>query len=67
MFEGQLGKDLMIRQGYVPRTCTLDPKVAGGLIYSEINAGRSPCAGCNSDRTVCKGSPQATAREGSEG
>lgn len=58
MFEGQFGKDLMIKQGYVPATCTLDPKIAGPLIMSEIRRGRSPCWGCNSDRTVCKGAPK---------
>ncbi len=55
MFEGQLGKDMMIEQGYVPSTCTLHPKIAGLLIWSEINKGRSPCDGCNADRLVCKG------------
>ena len=56
MFEGQQGKDMMIQQGYIPLTCTLDPKIAGPLIYSEINKGKSPCDGCNSDRTICGGS-----------
>lgn len=55
MFEGEIGKQLMIRQGYVPATCTLDPRIAGPLIYSEIYRNRDPCAGCNSDRTECKG------------
>jgi len=52
VFEGPIGKMLMIDQGYVPSTCTLDD---GPLIYAEISAGRSPCAGCNADRSVCKG------------
>ena len=56
MFEGQLGKTMMIKQGYVPGTCTLDPKIAGPLIWSEINKGNSPCDGCNADRVVCRGS-----------
>ena len=58
MFEGPIGKRMMIEQGYVPATCTLDDKIAGPLIWSEIQAGRSPCAGCNSDRTECKGQPK---------
>ncbi|GAG98535.1 unnamed protein product [marine sediment metagenome] len=55
MFEGQIGKDLMINQGYVPSTCTLDPVIAGPLIMSEIRKQQNPCWGCNSDRSVCKG------------
>jgi hypothetical protein len=55
MFEGQLGKDIMIQQGYVVPTCTLDPQVAGPTIYAEVSAGRSPCDGCNMDRSVCRG------------
>lgn len=47
----------MIDQGYVPSTCTMDDQIAGILIYSEISAGRSPCAGCNMDRSVCRGQP----------
>ena len=58
MFEGPIGKAMMIEQGYVPPTCTLDDKVAGPLIYSEISAGRSPCWGCNMDRAVCGGAPK---------
>lgn len=58
MFEGQLGKDMMIRQGYVPATCTLAVEVAGPLIWSETNKGRSACWGCNEDRAQCKGTPK---------
>lgn len=55
MFEGSIGKKMMIEQGYVPPTCTLDDKIAGPLIWSEVNAGRSPCDGCNTNRIECKG------------
>ncbi len=55
MFEGPIGKKMMIEQGYVPSTCILDAKIAGPLIWSEINAGRSPCQRCNMDRNVCLG------------
>jgi len=55
MFEGPIGKQMMIQQGYVPATCTLPVEIAGPLIWSEINAGRSPCWECNGDRSVCKG------------
>ena len=34
MFEGKIGKDMMIKQGYVPKTCTLDDRIAGPLIWS---------------------------------
>lgn len=58
MFEGKLGRDMMIQQGYVPSTCTLPDELAGPLIYSEVSAGRDPCAGCNHDRSICKGRPK---------
>lgn len=57
MFSGPSGKQMMIQQGYVPSTCTLNDKIAGPLIWQEINEGRSPCSGCNSDRSICKGLP----------
>ena len=60
MFEGQLGKDMMIQQGYVPSKCTLPLEIAGPLIWSEINKGISPCAECNSDRSECGGKPKQT-------
>ncbi len=55
MFQGKLGKDMMIQQGYVPSTCTLPDDHGGTLIYSEVSAGRDVCAGCNADRVVCHG------------
>ena len=55
MFEGPIGKEMMIKQGYVPPTCTLPDVFAGPLIYSEVRQGRSPCDRCNEDRSVCKG------------
>ena len=55
MFEGKIGKAMMIRQGYVPATCTLHDDVAGPLIYSETSAGRDPCGDCNEDRSICHG------------
>lgn len=48
---------ILSRQGYVPETCTIPDPPAFILIMTEINAGRSPCDGCNMDRSVCKGSP----------
>jgi len=60
MFAGSAGKKLMVEQGYVPPTCTLPPELAGPLIYSEIQAGRSPCCGCAHDRLKCHGQPQTT-------
>jgi len=63
MFEGPVGKELMVKQGYVPSTCTLPDDLAGPLIYSEICAGRSPCWDCNADRNVCKGQPKKELEE----
>ena len=58
MYPGKLGKDMMIRQGYVPPTCTLDEEIAGPLIYSEVSKGKSPCWGCKEPRNVCQGQPE---------
>jgi len=58
MFAGEMGKQMMIQQGYVPKTCTLPAEIAGPLIYAEVSAGRDVCAGCNDDRTVCHGRPR---------
>ncbi len=58
MFEGKLGKDLMIQQGYVPPTCTLPEEYAGALIFAEVSEGRCACDGCNEDRSVCHGKPK---------
>ena len=55
MFEGQIGKNMMIQQGYVPGTCTMPVEIAGPLIYSEVSKGSSPCNECNADRSICKG------------
>ena len=62
MFEGPIGKRMMIQQGYVPSTCTLPEELAGPLIWQEINAGRSPCWGCEADRSECHGQPQQAAK-----
>ena len=58
MFAGQIGKDMMIKQGYVPADCTLPVEFAGPLIWSEIQVGRSACWGCNEDRSICGGQPK---------
>lgn len=55
MFEGPIGKKMMIEQRYVPVGCTLPDELAGPLIWTEINVGRDPCAGCNHDRSKCGG------------
>ena len=41
-------------QGYVPETCLL----GGATAWSEVQAGRDPCAGCNCTRSKCKGRPR---------
>ncbi len=42
-------------QGYVPQTCLL-----GGItVMAEVQAGKSPCAGCNGPREKCKGKPKS--------
>ena len=58
MFEGQIGKQMMIAQGYVPSTCTLPINIAGPLIFAFVNKGEDVCSECNMDRTVCKGRPK---------
>ena len=58
MFIGELGKQMMIQQGYVPSTCTLPIEIAGPVIWTETNAGRDVCARCNHDRNICKGRPK---------
>jgi len=60
MYEGKAGKDLMIQQGYVPSTCTLPDEIAGAIIWTETNEGRSACDRCNADRSICKGRQPAT-------
>lgn len=50
--------DMMIgmakMQGYVPKGCLL-----GGMVaMAEVQAGRSPCAGCNGPRERCGGKPK---------
>ena len=59
MFGGNAGKQMMIQQGYVPKGCSLPEELAGMLIWSEINAGRDPCSGCNEDRANCGGRKRA--------
>ena len=51
-------KEMMIKQGYVPPTCTMPEPPAGMLILAEVHAGRNPCWGCNMDREKCKGAPK---------
>lgn len=62
MFNGDVGKKLMIQQGYVPATCTLAAELSGMLIWSEVNAGRDPCAGCEEDRTKCHERPKKSVK-----
>lgn len=42
---------LCIQQGYVPKTCLLDGKLALLLTNSQGDA----CKGCNHDRNICHG------------
>ena len=48
-------KDLAVKQGYVPETCTFD----GEMIMMLTNLDGCACKGCNQDRNVCKGRPKA--------
>lgn len=48
----QLGMAKM--QGYVPEGCLL----SGAVVMSEVNAGNSPCWGCNGPRDRCQGQPK---------
>lgn len=56
---GPGAKKLFIQQGYVPETCSMHEDLAAVVIFSEVSAGRDPCAGCNMDREVCKGRPKS--------
>lgn len=53
-----MNKQLMIQQGYIPSSCTLNETLAPLLVMAEIKEGRSPCDGCNADRGVCAGTPK---------
>jgi hypothetical protein len=55
LFAGELGKKMMIEQGYVPDTCQLPIELAGPLIWDRVNKGEDVCAGCNMNRSVCHG------------
>ncbi len=41
-------------QGHVPEGCYLH----GHLVMFLVQKGETPCAGCNNDRSVCKGKPK---------
>lgn len=58
IFTGSAGKALVIKQGYVPPTCTLPNSLAGLLVMAEESKGRNACWGCNHDRMICKGEPK---------
>jgi len=58
MRPGKAGKDAMIKQGYVPETCTLHEMIAGPLIFSEVSKGKDPCSECYALREDCKGRPR---------
>ncbi len=46
-------RDMMIQQGYVPKTCTLD----GMVVFFLMKRGEDPCMGCNESRIKCGGRP----------
>lgn len=41
-------------QGYVPEGCYLE----GHIVMFLVQKGEVPCAGCNMNRSVCKGKPK---------
>lgn len=47
--------EMCVEQGYVPTDCYL----TGVVVYHLVKTGEDPCAGCNLDRTKCKGRPRA--------
>ena len=53
--EGDFMLEMCISQGYVPKTCLL----GGAIVWYEVGAGNDPCAGCNCERSKCKGRPRA--------
>lgn len=46
-------KRMMVKQGYVPETCTM----AGVFIWAFVNGSEDPCADCTENRSICKGRP----------
>lgn len=44
-------------QGYVPEKCLL----GGAVVMAEVQAGKSPCWGCNGPRNKCGGKPKEEA------
>ena len=50
-----LMKEIVIKQGYVPKECLL----VGELVMALVNSGKDPCDGCNYDRTICGGREEA--------
>ena len=50
-------KEMCVKQGYVPQTCTMDDQLCWLLVKSQGD----PCQGCNEDRNVCKGRPNKDA------
>lgn len=43
-------------QGYVVEGCYLP----GPVVMALVQKGESPCAGCNNDRSVCKGNAKGS-------
>lgn len=44
-------KNMCIKQGYVPSTCTME----GQMCFLLVQKQGDPCKGCNADREKCKG------------
>jgi len=49
--EDDIALQMMIKQGYVPKTCLLNGKIVWGL----MGKGKDPCKGCNAPREKCHG------------
>lgn len=55
--DGEAGLALMVRRGYVPKTCSLAPVDGAHYVMAQVRAHRSPCWTCNAPRSDCGGLP----------
>lgn len=55
LLDGAAGIELIMRRGYVPKTCAL-PEIDGAhYAVTQVKAGRSPCWSCSAPRGACGG------------
>lgn len=60
LLEGADGLALVMRRGYVPKSCALNPVDGAHFVVTHVKAGRSPCWSCSGPRQICGGEPIRT-------